>query len=397
MIEQLESIAARITPEGVYAPTYPEVYQALQEQFQSIYGSDAYIEPDSQDGQLLAITAKAIHDANQAAIAIYQSFSPATATGAALSTNVKINGIARRVATRSQVVLLLIGVAGTVIENGVVADNRGSRWTLPASVTLPPGGEIEVTAFARDLGPVVADAGTITRIVTHVRGWQSVTNELPAIPGAAAESDGALRQRQAISTSNPAQTVLKGLQGAIAAIPSVIRSEVYENDTNLTDSRGIPPHSVAVVTEGGDAQTIAQTISVRKTPGAYTHGSSAVLLLGPGSLPETIRFFYAEPVQARVAVTITPRPGFVTATMALIKQAIADYINALGIGRRVDQGRLFLPAQLYGTAPQAPSFEVESIHLIGEDAPPIDSDLAIAYNQIATCVVDDVAIYTVGA
>ena len=62
------------------------------------YGSDAVLTPDSQDGQLLAVFAQAIYDNGQALIAIYNSFSPATAQGAGLSSLVKINGLARDVA-----------------------------------------------------------------------------------------------------------------------------------------------------------------------------------------------------------------------------------------------------------------------------------------------------------
>lgn len=36
--------------------------------FQQIYGTDAYLDPDSKDGQMVALVALAIHDANNTAI-----------------------------------------------------------------------------------------------------------------------------------------------------------------------------------------------------------------------------------------------------------------------------------------------------------------------------------------
>ena len=77
--------AASITDTGITAPTFAEIYSYLVGQYQGIFGADIYITPDSQDGQFLAIIAAAINDSNAAAIAIYNSFSPATAQGQALS------------------------------------------------------------------------------------------------------------------------------------------------------------------------------------------------------------------------------------------------------------------------------------------------------------------------
>jgi hypothetical protein len=89
-------LSATVTAEGISAPDYQTILDTLTSYFQQIYGSDAYLEPDSKDGQMVAIYALAIHDANNTAIAVYNSFSPSTGIGRALSSNVKINGIVRK-------------------------------------------------------------------------------------------------------------------------------------------------------------------------------------------------------------------------------------------------------------------------------------------------------------
>ena len=78
---------------------------------QAIFGADIYLGSDSQDGQYISIFALAAFDCCQIAQAVYNSFSPLTAIGKALSTQVKINGIARDVATYSSVDLYLVGQA----------------------------------------------------------------------------------------------------------------------------------------------------------------------------------------------------------------------------------------------------------------------------------------------
>lgn len=328
----ITTTAPTIDASGITAPTYAEVLEYLKEQYRSIYGPDVYLEADSQDGQLLAVFASSINDANAVAIAIYNSLSPATAQGAALSSNVKINGIARKVASFSTADLLIVGQAGTTIANGIAKDANGNQWALPASVVIPPSGEITVTATCQAIGAISAAAGTINQIGTPTRGWQTVTNPAAAAEGAPVESDAALRQRQTVSTALPSRTVLDGIIGAVSNITGVVRLRAYENDTNVTDSNGIPSHSISLVVDGGDANAIANAIAVKKTPGSGTYGSTSVLTTDVYGRPITIRFFRPTDAPITVTVNLKALAGYTSNTGDDIKQAIADYINGVDIG-----------------------------------------------------------------
>ncbi len=68
------STAPVIDAAGIRAPSYGEVLQYFKEQYRGIYGADTYLEADSQDGQLLAVFALAIHEPNSAAISDYNAF-----------------------------------------------------------------------------------------------------------------------------------------------------------------------------------------------------------------------------------------------------------------------------------------------------------------------------------
>lgn len=74
-------LSATVTDSGITAPDYQTILQQLIGYFRQIYGGDSYLSPDSKDGQMIAIYALAIHDANNAVIAAYNSFSPTTSTG----------------------------------------------------------------------------------------------------------------------------------------------------------------------------------------------------------------------------------------------------------------------------------------------------------------------------
>lgn len=260
-------LAATVTDSGISAPDYQTILSQLTGYFRQIYGADSYLEPDSKDGQMIAIYALAMHDANNAVIAAYNSYSPATSTGAALSNNVAINGISRLASGYSNADVLLTGQVGTVIKNGRVRDKNGNLWRLPSTVTLDAHGSATVTAVCTQTGQITALPGDISEIATPTRGWQSVTNPAVAATGRPVETDNQLRNRQKKSVALPSRTVLDGIQGAVALLSGVVRQRGFENDTSETDKNGIPSHSVAMIVDGGDVNAIASAIALKKTPG----------------------------------------------------------------------------------------------------------------------------------
>ena len=386
--------APTVSATGITAPTFSAILTYLQAQYQAIYGADVYLGADSQDGQFLGIIAAAINDSNAAAVAVYNSFSPATAQGNGLSSAVKINGIARSIGTNSTVDVAIGGTPGTVINGGRVADALGNNWSLPATVIIPSGGSISVTATAVSSGAVPAAIGAVNVIQTPVYGWSSVTNMSAASLGSITESDAALRVRQQWAVSIPSQTVLAGIVGAVNEIAGVVELAAYENDTGATDSNGLPAHSIALVVNGGDQTAIAAAISNQKTPGAYTHGTTAVSVVDSIGIPHTIRFFRPTSVPVSVAITLHALTGYSTAIAAKIQAALVAYVSGLSIGQSVMISRLYVPAQLNGSV-DALSFEVVTLLAAIKPAANGSADLPIAFNAMATLALTDVTITVV--
>ena len=229
----------------IHYPDFPTLLDALKTEYRNIYGSDVYLEADSQDGQWVGILALAMFDCIQVAAAVYNSFSPLTAQSDALSRQVKINGLERHTATYSNSNILITGGYGTDLANITIEDNNGHKWDIAEGFTIPVAGYCTRTAVCRDLGAIAAQANTITKIVTPVRGWTSATNVAAANEGHPIETDAELRMRQTLSTMIPSLGVMDGIVGAVAEIEGVTRLRGYENDTGSTDSNGIPAHSIA--------------------------------------------------------------------------------------------------------------------------------------------------------
>ena len=386
-------LSATVTAEGISAPDYQTVLDTITGYFQQIYGSDAYLEPDSKDGQLVALVALAIHDANNTAISVYRSFSPAIALGDALTSNVKINGITRRAATNSTVDLLLTGTVGTTITNGSVRDTNSVVWNLPATVVIGSDGTVVATATCANSGAVAAVAGSVNGINTPTRGWASVTNPLAATVGVAAETDAELRVRQSQSVALASLTPFDAVDGAIANVEGVTRHKLFENDQEVTDSNGLPPHSISAIVEGGDATEIANTIRSVKGQGVSTYGTTSVIVTDKYGNPYTIRFSRPVDVPIDVSITLKALTGYSSQVGDEIKAAVAAYINSLAIGDSVLLSRVYSPANLgVVSGGNARYYDIMEL-LIGRSSDDVAAaNVVVAYDESASCSVDNIVL-----
>jgi len=386
-------LSATVTAQGISAPAYQTILTTITGYFQQIYGTDAYLDPDSKDGQMLALVALAIHDANNTAIAVYNSFSPSTGMTDALSRNVKINGITRRAATNSTADLTLAGAAGTTITNGSVKDANGIIWNLPASVTIGPGGTAIATSTCAVSGAVAAVAGSVSKINTPTRGWLSVTNASAATVGSAAETDSELRIRQRQSVALPSLTPFAALDGAIANVTGVTRHKLYENDTGSQDANGLPAHSVAAIVDGGDVNAIAQVIQSKKGQGVATFGSTSVTVPDAWQNPHTISFSRSSPVPVFVAITLKVFQGYTTQVGNDIKKAIADYVNSLDIGDDLLLSRVYSPANLgVVSGGESRYYDINSLQIGRSAATVAPANIVTAFNEAVTCSVDNITV-----
>jgi uncharacterized phage protein gp47/JayE len=386
----LATLAVTIDENGITSPSFDDILQTMIIKMQQIFGSDIYLEDDSQEYQELAVYAENQWDTNQAFITLYQGMAPSFSQGAMFSALVKINGISRKSSSQSTATVTVTGVSGTQIVNGIVQDENGNQWSLPSLVTIPASGGIDVLATCLAQGSILAPANSIDIIATPTPGWQSVNNAADAITGAPVETDAELRIRQAQSTALPAQTPLDSIISAIANLPGVRRSAIYENDTTVEDGNGLPPHSIAIVADGGDPATIAQTIELKKSPGTTTFGSTSITVQDPAGLAIVINYFGLVAVPIFVTVTVRPMNGYVDSIADDITQELVDFINAIPIGDSVYLNWLISAAGLNGDL----RFRVLGITLDTFSSPTDTADIFIAFNQAATTAAANIQVVT---
>lgn len=383
----ISSPVFQITADGFKAPGYSEIFDYFKSKAQEIFGTDINLDSDTQDGQLLAIFALAISDVNSAAQSLYWAYNPNTATGIALDSAVKTNGISRRVATHSQVDLKIIGQAGTVITNGTAIDTAGNKWLLPATVTIPLSGEVTATATAEKTGSVTAAAGSITRIGTPTLGWQTVTNDDPATAGTAVESDAKLRARQALSTMQPNTGLWDGIISSVRQIDGVTSVSGRHNDTGTTSDDGIPAHTIALVVDGGDATEIAEVIYAKKSQGVSTYGSTKTQYIDTLGNVAEVDFSRPTPVSIAVVITLRATETWLSTNEDDVKTRVSEYINGLEIGAKVDIMKVVAAIVRETTTTYDGDFYLESVTLNGKQA-----SVSIAWNEKATVSAETITV-----
>lgn len=384
----LDTLACTINETGISAPSYADILTSLQTTYRSIYGADVDLDADTQDGQFLAILASTINDTNSATIVAFNAQSPSTAAGTDLSSIVKLNGLQREASSNSTADVTIIGIAGTIIKNGIIGDSVGlnTRWFLFPEFVIGDTGVVIVTATAEDPGNITAEPGTLTSILTPTIGWQSVTNVQAAFPGNPVESDATLRRRQSVSQTQAAQSPFSSALAAITNLPGVIKAAGYENPNTGIDANGVPGHSVSFVVGGGDVNQIAKTIERKKTIGTGTYGSTTIPVIDPSGQAININFFELTLDEVLVVINIAALQGFLSTTSAIIQQRVSDYIAQLPIGSPVYLSKIIASASLLDLSVNT-TFDVTAVTLDG-----IAADHLVPFNQAADTPIASITI-----
>lgn len=276
---------------------------------------------------------------------------------------------------------ILAGLVAQLAASGHTISSDGAvvRVTAAgeASFALQVSPSLTVVEFgtpgvmrAGEDGPIDAQVGELTQIVTLVPGWNRADNLQIAALGRLLETDAQLRVRYksgvyALGAATP-PALQANLESRVAGVTSV---RVFENDTDEVDDVGRPPHSIHVVAEGGLDSEIAEAIFRYKAAGIDTFGAVEVEVTDSEGVDHEIHFDRPTPVYIWIKAAITllpsseesfPADGFVQIANNLLAAG-----NALGVGKDVIWQRLL-------AAVHAVKGVAEAELLLAETASPLD-------------------------
>ncbi|HSH51864.1 MAG TPA: baseplate J/gp47 family protein [Bacteroidales bacterium] len=326
-----------LTPQGVQIQTYQEIFDEIAEQYRDIYGADINLDPNSPDGQRVGIEAKARLDLQSYGLLLYNQLDPDLALEENLNKILKITGVSRRPATRSQVdIEITTDRPLTLPDDYTIEDSLGQEWVTLSEKSLTTGLNT-VTFFSKVFGAIEADTGTITEQKTIILGVTSVYNPAAATVGLEEETDEDVRIRRNKSLISSEITEKGMIYKALFELANITDVQVYQNSESDYDANlELDGHSIWCVVEGGAVADIVEAIAKNKSAGTGIKGDIS------GTYTETItrrtNFFIVHEMQfdrpvdlpIYVRLTATRTDSSVPVDIESIKNNIASrkfYIN----------------------------------------------------------------------
>ena len=394
---------------GVVVPTTSEVRADLVTRIREAFkvsGSNIELntEPSSPMGQLIDALAAEIEAKNSEIAFLASQLSPALATGVWLDQLASLYMIERKVSEATAVVCTVTGLPNTTIPFGAMVQDSSSRqFRLLATegITIGADGTGTGTFYCVDHGAIEVAASTVTKIVTVVAGWDTVTNPAAGIVGRDRESDAELRERMRSSVSINARGSLASIKSALSAIDGVLDVEVLENATSTeTTKYGVTmtSHSIAICIVGGDDEDIAEAIYRKKDEGCATNGTTTVKYQDPDFPEQEYSYSIIRPTAIAFKMKITCYTSMLASAQARIKAALlADFSgqgsNArIGMAEKVYANRFWAAA--IATEPSAPLTKIE---LGLGSSPTYSTQVSIEGNQYPAMTEDDITFVITGS
>jgi uncharacterized phage protein gp47/JayE len=375
----------QLTPTGLVVSLLDDRIAQLTTALQGIFGEDINVDANSFDGQTIGIMSESINNLDQLAEALYQAFNPNTATGAALSLLVQLNGITRNLGSYSVVDLVCTGsVSADVPAGSLISSADGTtQWETSTDAVIDSTGSTTVSAQCTEIGAIAGLANTLTTISSPTYGWLTVSNTEDAVVGSNQETDSDLRARRNDSVGESAQGIIEAIQAAVSNVTGVTQAQVYENPTDSaavsTDNPyGLAPHSINAVVLGGANSDIAEAIWLKRSGGLVMLGATQVPITD--SFGNMHNMYFDRPTAVPIYIVLNvhvsskyPSNGDALITAAILTWALSNQL----IGINVVQSELYTPINTVA------GVSVRSLYIGTAPSPSSSSDITIPYKDIA--------------
>jgi uncharacterized phage protein gp47/JayE len=274
-------------------------------------------------------------------------------------------------------------LSSSVVGNTLVVDRidvfQTVNFSVTTNLTISKVRKIgEVVASVS--GPIEQQANTITTIVTPVLGWDGVTNPVAATAGRLRETDEELRLRFRNTKFERATNTIDAIYSAILNVEGVEEAVVYENDTDVTDVNGVPPHSFLPIVTGGLSTDIANSIWENKPIGILSFGNTTVAINDVQGFSHDISFSRPDPIVIYIEIPLVKDGDYPANGDDLMRSALIEYFKEnFKIGDDVIYSRLFTPIN------SIPGHYVSGMIGIGTNPMALgSSNISIAFDEIAS-------------
>jgi hypothetical protein len=247
---------------------------------------------------------------------------------------------------------------------------------------------------AVDLGPVVANAGTLDTIFAPLSGWNSITNANDAAIGLAEDGDEDLRLRRLEELAAGGGSTPDAIRADVLQVENVEQVYVFENNTDFTDSDGVPSKHIEVLVYDGPSPAasdaaIRAAIWKNKGSGTNTHGSVSGVTPDSKGVNRLVKFSRPAQKPLHFAYTVTVNPSLFPSNGAdLIKaEAAKKVLSTQG------QGTDVIALAYRAAALAVPGVvDVTDFRLGFSANPGASTNLSLSSREIATLDTSDVTV-----
>ena len=318
-----------ITDQGFVLKTYDDILNEANDKAKELFGADVDLSEFGTVGIFNQLMSKALGDSWEDFEDLYASMFLDTSEGVSLDRVCALGGLSRRSATKALVVMNISGTDVEVPLGFLIQTPQNIQFeTIGSGVAVASG--VNVTSRAVVPGTAgVVPALTITEIVNPVSGITEVRNLLASSGGLDIEADYEFRQRYK-DRSVAGGSSVPAILDALLNIEDVITAHVYENNTDVTDGEGLPPHSIYCVVAGSATDIeISEAIFNSKPAGIQTYGASEAYVTDENGDTHLIRWGVPATIFINVIVNITSNAEWVAANVDAVKTATVKAIGGI--------------------------------------------------------------------
>lgn len=398
-----------VTAAGLQIPTVTDLVNLCSADQRADLDPNLDTDPDSPIGMLNGIICSHLREAWEVILIAYNGFNPDATEDFLLEALCALTGTVKHAASPSRFVgsrqLQLDLNASSTIPAGTPISVLGDptvTFTLDADVVSTSPGVYPATATCTQLGPVNANAGTLT-VAPSIVGLNSVTNPTDALLGTLEDSNQQLRARREAELRATGAGTLDSIRSDILEIVlpdgrrPIVNVTMFENQTMVTNGvTGLPPKSIECLVFDGVGidcpdDVIAQTIWKSKPAGIQLVGNTSGTAIDATGANQTVPFSRPsiDGVKFNIALSINS-VTYVGDDAALT--AVANYFTV-----KVRQGGL-IRARDYVTAlmnlPGVLDVTTMQIAFLADSFPANETNLQLALRQMATADTGDMVIAT---
>lgn len=337
-----------ITDKGFIAPTYEEWLYSIKDDLKSRFGDDIALSSNSNFGIIAEMFAWRLTEIAQQLELVYYSGFLSTASDTALDRLGANIGVARKIATKSHVQIVIKtdgeyliqageefetddGIIFELTDDVITAKDKDGNWVGTGNLESEETGKMNNVL-----------ANTVTIVSNPDDTILDLTNPESASGGEDDETDEDYRQRLIMENAAKEGPTRSGIKSALMNLAGVREVGIVDNDKNEVDEYGNPPYTVHVYVLGGNDKDIAQTLNDHVAAGVTLTGSKAFNITDESGVVKTINFDSASEklifVQVNVKTNILWNNDD---NVADIKSDVAEKINSLEMGQTVYLTKLY--------------------------------------------------------